>query len=59
MLYVVTSPTLILSAFAVELLLYDLLHYQGVVELFVFLNDLLVVQPSTFQVVDSKASHQS
>ena len=38
---------------------YAVLHYQGAVELFVFLDDLLVVQPSNFQVVESKASHRS
>ena len=50
-------PTRILPAFAVELLLYELFHYHGAVELFVFLNDLFVVQPPNFQNVDSKASH--
>ena len=55
----VRLPTLILPAFAIELLLYEVLHYHGAVEFFIFLNDLLVVQASNLQTVDSKASHRS
>ena len=49
----------ILTAFALELLFYELLHYHRAVEVFVLLDDLLVVQPSNFQVVHSKVSYAS
>ena len=55
----VSSLIQIPPVFAVQLLLYGIFGYHGAVELFVFLDDLLVVQPSNFPVVDSKASHRS
>ena len=59
MLHGVTSSTTILTAFTVELLLYEPLHYRRAVKLFTFLDDLLVVQPLTFQVLHSKVSYRS
>ena len=38
----IRSPILTLSALTVELLLYKLLRYRGAVELFAFLNDLII-----------------
>ena len=51
----VEPPTRILTAFAASFFMYVVLHYHGAVELFFFLNDLLVMQPSNFEVVRSKA----
>ena len=51
----VEPTTPIITAFQASFFMYVLLHYHGAVELFFFLNDLLVMQPSNFEIVRSKA----
>ena len=51
----VEPHTRILPAFAASFFMYVVLHYHGAVELFFFLDDFLVMQPSNFEVVRSKA----
>ena len=51
----IEPPTRILTAFGTSFFMYVVLHYHGAVELFFFLNDLLVMQSSNFEVVRSKA----
>ena len=58
MLHGVTPSSPILTAFTPEHLLYEFLHYHRAIERFVFLDDLLVVQPSNFHIVDSKTTHR-
>ena len=55
----ITPPTLILPAFSVYLVLYELLHYHRAAEFFVLLDNLLVVWPSNFRVFDSQATNRS
>ena len=51
----VEPPTRILPAFGASFFMYVVLHYHEAAELFFFLNDFLVMQPSNFEAVRSKA----
>ena len=59
MLHGISPHTPILTVSTLELLLYEFWHYHRAIELFIFLDDLLVVQSLNLRVLHSKISYQS